>query len=102
MNRFWAIFQLDELKGHIDDVISEINEGDYDEDGELSYEVAIGHLLDHLNLAWHYARMSEDQIESKSQEQFERLIKSVPNLMGYRRLVNPYKDALGTESTADG
>jgi hypothetical protein len=94
MNREQAIFQLDNLCVHVQDVIKQIEQGRYEEQGDLSFEVDIAHLLDHLAMAWHYARMSDQQIDSISQADFERLTRSVPDLMPGRKIVNPYDELI--------
>lgn len=94
MNREQAIFQLDQLVVHIQDLIKEIELGEYDEEGELAYEVSVGHLLDHLAKAWHYARMTNEKIDSLTQDEFERLTNAVPDLMPGRRIVDPYDDVI--------
>ncbi|MFN3165730.1 MAG: hypothetical protein ACE37H_01560 [Phycisphaeraceae bacterium] len=94
MNREQAIFQLDELGVHVRELIDEIDQGRYDEDGDLSYEVAVAHLLDHLAMAWHYARLSNEQIDAITQADFERLTNAVPDLMPGRTIVDPYDDQI--------
>ncbi len=90
MNRNRAIFQLGELISHADDVIEEIREGRYDEDGDICYQVAINHLMDHLMLAWHYAVMSDEDIDQMTQEQFEKLSTAIPQFEVNHQLVQPY------------
>lgn len=89
MNRMWAINELDELKEHIETVISEIENGEYDPDGELSYQVSLSHLMDHLVRSWHFSKMTDDEISDLSQEAFERITYSVPRLNAEIRLVEP-------------
>ena len=65
-NRQAALSELFELKSHIDEEISCIENGRYDPDGDLSYEVGLDHLMDHLMdhlvRAWHFSRMTDDEI----------------------------------------
>ena len=87
MNRHRAIWQLTELADHLKTVVSEIESGRYDVDGDLSYQVALAHLMDHLVLAWHYAQMPDEQIDALTQEQFEQLTDAIPKLGIEQRLV---------------
>ena len=87
MNRFAAINELDELKEHIESLISEIENGDYDPDGELSYQVGLAHLMDHLVRAWHFSKLTDSEIEALGQEGFERATFSIPKLNGWESLV---------------
>ena len=87
MNRAYASLQLAELSSAIKNVIADIDAGHYDDDGDLSYEVALGHLMDHLSLAWHYSRMTDDEVERVSQEQFENLTTAIPKFQYNLRLV---------------
>lgn len=91
MNHERAIFNLNEIAVDIPGIIDEIEAGRYDDDGDLSYEVALGHLMDHLALAWHEARMSDDEVDGLSQEQFETLCNAIPRLQVDNRMVEPYE-----------
>ncbi len=91
MNRTRAIFNLHEIAVDIPGIIDDIEAGRYDDDGDLSYEVALGHLMDHLALAWHEAHMSDDEVDALSQEQFETLCTSIPRLQLDNRIVEPYE-----------
>jgi hypothetical protein len=90
MNQFQAIWQLSELADHVRGIITEIETGRFDDDGDLSYAVALAHVMDHLSLAWHYSRMSDDRINGLSQPEFEQLANSVPKLGINQKLVEPY------------
>ncbi|MEM6458466.1 MAG: hypothetical protein AAF710_03645 [Planctomycetota bacterium] len=85
-----AAQQLDELIVHAKNLITEIEEGRYDDDGDLSYPIALSHLMDHLVRAWHYSQMTDDQVARISQEQFERVTYSIPKLNIEHRLVELY------------
>lgn len=93
-NRDAAVFELRELQDHINSVIEEIEKGCYDDDsGNLSYPVALEHLMDHLVLAWHYSRMSHEEINSVSQDRFVRLTCAIPKFTPEEhRLVGLYED----------
>ena len=93
MNRLAAINELDELREHVGSVISEIEMGKYDPDGELSYQVALAHLMDHLARAWHFSKLTDDEINSLGQDGFERATYSIPKLNGWEKLVDAHKIA---------
>ncbi len=93
MNRQSAKFQLSELVSHIEDVIKDIDAGRYDDDGDVDvvYQVDLGHLLDHLSRAWHFAHMCDDQIDSLTQEQYEQITHAIPKLGIDQRLVESWE-----------
>ena len=93
-NRDMAIFELRELQHHINDVIGEIEKGHYDEEtGDMYYPVALAHLMDHLVMAWYYSRMSNEEIDSISQDRFERMTCAIPKFTPEEhRLVGLYED----------
>jgi len=94
-NRDMAIFQLHEIQNSIKRVIEEIETGCYDDDSEdISYAIELAHLMDHLVLAWHYSRMTNEEIDSVSQDRFERLTCAIPkfNVVCDYRLVGLYDD----------
>jgi len=91
MNKFAAIAELDELKDHIDEVIEEITQGEYDPDGTLSYEIALCHLQEHLARAWHFAKLSDDKLGDLSNEAFHKASISIPKLNQDMMLVDPEK-----------
>lgn len=91
MNRDRAIFHLHEIASVIPGLIAEIEQGRYDDDGDLSLEVALGHLMDHLSLAWHQSRMTDIEVDQLSQEQFEQLCVAIPRLQLDMRLVETWE-----------
>lgn len=93
-NRNAAVWELNELAVHVKEVIAEIENGDYDEDGELSYSLGLEHLMDHLVRAWHYGQMTDGQINSLTQEEFGRLTRAIPQLNVSHRLVGPSDDVV--------
>lgn len=91
MNRDRAIFHLHEIATDIPHFIAEIEQGRYDDEGDLSLEVALAHLMDHLSLAWHQSRMTDDEVDRLSQEQFEQLCTAIPRLQLDMRLVDSWE-----------
>ena len=91
MNRFSAINELKDLKDELESLITEIENGDYDPDGELSYQVGLAHLMDHLVRAWHFSKLTDNEIEALGQEGFERATYTIPKLNGWESLVEADK-----------
>lgn len=54
--------------------------GAYDEDGPLAVAVDFQQVLMHLCLAWHFKDMTHEEIRALTQEEFDRLASTVPNL----------------------
>jgi len=78
-NRLWASHELRELRDDVDRMIEEINEGHYDDDsGDMSFPMALDHLKDHIVLAWQFSRMTDEQISSASEEDFEKWTSAIP------------------------
>ena len=89
MNRFSAVTQLHQLKDHIDALIEEIEKGEYDLDGALSYQTGLADLFVYLNRAWHYSKLNDDQIKNLDHNSFEKITYSIPKLDGNFELVEP-------------
>lgn len=77
-------FQIAELHEHVGDLLLAIRNGELSEYGEISLSVHLGHLLDHINLAWNLKDLEEEEIASMYQEEFERAMNTVPNF-GFSR-----------------
>lgn len=45
--------------------------------------------MDHMARAWHFAQMTDEQIDSLTQEQFEEVTNAIPKLGIGQRLVDP-------------
>lgn len=91
MNRIEAQSQLLELALHAKELAEALDTGRYDENGDLSYQTALQHLMDHLNLAWHYSQISAEKIAALSPEQFASLTNAIPRLWVDQRLVEPWE-----------
>lgn len=94
MNREAAKWELLELAAHLGEIVQEIDAGRYDDDGDLSYQVALEHLMDHLARAWHYAQMSEEQIDALTKEEFNAVTSAIPKLGIEQRLIEPWEKPL--------
>ncbi|MEN1681741.1 MAG: hypothetical protein AAGJ46_19335 [Planctomycetota bacterium] len=97
MNRSAALFELGELIAHAKDLISEIEEGRYEDDGDLSYPVALSHLLDHLVKAWHFSRLANGEIDGLTQEEFIELTNAIPRFCGEETLVEMHDTVIRRE-----
>ena len=86
MNTDGTLFQLTEARGHIDTLIDELRSGKLTEDDDASLRVQIEHILDHLCFAWSGRDLSVPDYNELSQDAFERLCHTVPNLYGPRTL----------------
>ena len=91
MNRERAKWELGELADHVKTVIEEIDAGRYDEAGDLSYEVGLDHLMDHLVWAWHFSRMTDEEIAALTPDQFAAITRAIPRLNVEHRLVEPWE-----------
>ena len=80
-------FQLNEAKIHLEETLARLNETASEECGEVSLAVNLGHILDHICIAWHTRNMSFDEASAMTQQDFERLINEVPNF-GLERVIS--------------
>ena len=91
-------FQISELRDHVDTLLGEINAGEYDDDSDLALATWLGHLLDHINLAWNTRNHPDGWPNDISQEEFERAMNTVPNF-GFRRVLSTGLDYDCTKPT---
>ena len=75
-------FELEEALIHLQDLVDEFRAGKIKADDEPALAVDLGHILDHISLAWNCKDMTPDQRAVLSQEDFERLCNTVPNFLG--------------------
>jgi hypothetical protein len=81
MNRLAVLQELDEAKIAIDQLMNDIRSGTCDAVEDLSpLAVDIEHILCHISRAWHFRALSDSTIDHLSQEEFNRMSYSVPNL----------------------
>ena len=80
-------FQIAELHEHVSDLLLNIRSGALSDHGDVSLSVHLGHLLDHINLAWNLRDLEGEQFASISQEEFERAMNTIPNF-GFNRLLS--------------
>ena len=58
-------FQLSELRAHVDDLLESLANSSVWENDEASQAVELGHLLDHLNLAWNLRALKPGDVHPK-------------------------------------
>ena len=86
MNTDHVSFQLGEALLHLQLLVSELREGRVQEDDTPALAVDLGHILDHICIAWNARNMSPEAVAALSQDEFERLTDTVPNFMCSRVL----------------
>ena len=79
-------FELGEALIHLQDLVGEFRAGKLQPDDEPALAVQLGHILDHISIAWNCKDMTPEQRSGLSQADFERLSNSVPNFLGERVL----------------
>ncbi len=100
MTRVETSFQLHEARVHLDGMLREIRARWVDQDEDVSIAIGVGHILEHLNLAWHYRCKSVEQVSAESQEEFEVRCCLVPRLTpGLRLLEGQDIEGQGAEET---
>jgi hypothetical protein len=70
INEEAVTFELNEAIGHIQDLITEIQEGKYSP-GAYCYATTLRHIYDHLNRSFQYADMADQDIKKITQKLFE-------------------------------
>lgn len=79
-------FELAEACEHLQALLSDINTGQIQRDDEPALAVQLGHILDHINLAWNCKDLSVEQIGQLPQAEFEGLSNAVPNFLGTKTI----------------
>lgn len=87
MTRVETSFQLHEAQVHLDGLLREVRARWVDQDEDVSIAIGLGHVLEQLNLAWHYRCKSVEQVSAESQEEFEAQCCLVPRLPPGLRLL---------------
>ncbi|MEP1150343.1 MAG: hypothetical protein ABJH08_01335 [Balneola sp.] len=89
MNNLEIISQLEELKDHIETLTSQLVDVTSGEVSRTSLKIYLSHLMEHINVAWHYSKLSDEEIHNLDQEAYERISSSIPKLSPYFKLVEP-------------
>lgn len=79
INRAATLLQLSEARLAIDAVLEKTKDGRYDDEAPLVVAVDFEQVLYKLCLAWHFMRMSDDEIGNLTNDEFRRLSNMVPN-----------------------
>jgi hypothetical protein len=90
MNNELMLMQLEEMQFHLEAFIKQLKSGPMADDEEVSVIVDFGHILEHMNLAWHYRKMSLEDWAAQSQDRFEELCDAIPNYFNFK-LVGPFE-----------
>ena len=85
--RVESSFQLHEATVHLDGLLREVRARWVDRDEDVAIAIGLGHVLEHLNLAWHYRSKSVEQVSAESQEEFEAQCRQVPRFAPNLRLL---------------
>jgi len=84
MNTATVDFDLGEALIHLQDLVAELRAGKIQNRDEPAVAVQLGHVLDHICLAWNCKDMSPEQISNLTPEERERLSNTVPKFYGGR------------------
>lgn len=100
MPRVETSFHLNEAGVHLDGMLREVRARWVDRDEDVAIAHVLGHVLEHLNLAWHCRSKSVEQVSAESQEIFEAQCRLVPRLTaGFRLLEGQDIEGQGAEET---
>ncbi|MDQ8196361.1 hypothetical protein QEH59_18165 [Coraliomargarita sp. SDUM461004] len=80
-NSLAVSMELNEAVEHLQDLVTEVEKGDYAPEGEYCYATALRHIYEHLNRSFHFADMEQTRIEEISQESFEELSDTLPTFL---------------------
>ena len=91
MNREQAKWELGELIDHAREEIKKIDDGRYDDNGDLSFQVGLEHLMDHLVWAWHFSRKTDVEVDGLI-PQLGKIACAIPKFREEYRLVDPSEE----------
>ncbi len=74
----YIIMDLAEIKSHADIIIGEIEAGRYDDKYNVAFHVMLGHLMNHVVMAWHQSKMTPADLDAMTQDKFNDLVNSIP------------------------
>jgi hypothetical protein len=86
MNTETVARDIGEALIHLQDLVADFRSGKIQTRDEPTVAVQLGHVLDHICLAWNCKDMAPEQRAKVSQEEHERLSNTVPNFCGGRVL----------------
>lgn len=83
-----TISELEEARVHLQSLIERLSGKSVQEDEDFALSIDFGHIIEHINLAWHYRRMSNREADQLSQNSFEKYSKAIPNFGYEMKLLN--------------
>ena len=86
MNTETVAWDIGEALIHLQSLVADFRTGKIRTRDEPVVAVQLGHVLDHICLAWNCKDMSPDQRSQIPQDEYERLCNTVPNFCGGRML----------------
>lgn len=79
-------FQLREMQSHLQSCLADLESGKIEADDDASLAVDLGHLLDHLCLAWNTRDIPVGKFGNVSDDDFAAHANTVPNFGSSRRI----------------
>jgi hypothetical protein len=76
-NKTPVLFELKEARLHLDELISNVEGGEFDQHGDFAFLIGLQHIYEHLNMSWHTKFNKEIGVES--QQEYETLSSTFPN-----------------------
>ena len=77
-------FELNEALIHLRDVVAELHDGRMQAGDTPELAVQLGHILDHICMAWNARDLSPEQMAAVSQVEHDRMCNTVPNFHAER------------------
>jgi hypothetical protein len=82
MHNTASVAQLMEARVHLDALVSKLEVSPIWDDEDFGLSIYFQHILEHVVLAWHFRRKSDEEAAQLSQDEFNKLCSSIPNF-GY-------------------
>lgn len=85
-------FELGEAAVHLDELLRQVGAVWVVEAGgkgvcDVSFGLSLGHIVEHLNRAWHYRSKSPEQVQGESQDEFILQAVTIPRLTPSLRML---------------
>jgi hypothetical protein len=87
-NRNAVALQAAEAKLALNTILQKAQSGEYDDEAPLVIAIDFEQVLYKLCLAWHFKRLSDQEIEALPEDEFIRLSNTVPNFGFSLRLLS--------------
>lgn len=82
MNIATVQFDLQEAQVHLRELVAELKDGTMRTGDTPALAVQLGHVLDHLCMAWNARELSPEEKAALSQDDHDRMCNTVPNFHG--------------------